>query len=190
MRWSKVRKLVEESFADSVKGRVAVHTTQTRSGMPYACDCGHGWLTIDGESITHFHTHLSYDIHRTPYHESTDTAAAWRRNTDLPGQKRTSTFSTHPAVSDEDRMPGNLSEPGEFSRYDLALSCWKYLHTSLQESLDSPSPIIRALAMLNGKVGRQRLARYAAAETHPLPKALAEFRIEAEAKARAAAPRT
>lgn len=137
MRWTKVRKLVEDSFADSVKDRVTVRTTQYRNGRAFACDCGHGWLTIDGESITHFHTHLSYGKYGTDIHESTD--RMWSRNTRLPGQPRWIAPKGHAAVANEDRVVGRLSEPGEFSRYDLALSCWTYLHTRLEESLESPA---------------------------------------------------
>ncbi|MCB9484812.1 MAG: hypothetical protein H6676_01800 [Thermoflexaceae bacterium] len=41
MRWTKVRKLVEDRFAPSV-GRVHFHST--RYGQ---CSCGRGWITIE-----------------------------------------------------------------------------------------------------------------------------------------------
>jgi hypothetical protein len=48
MRWSQLRKQVEELFADSVQGRVALRST----GYRHAHDgVGRCWITIDGEEI-------------------------------------------------------------------------------------------------------------------------------------------
>lgn len=51
MRWSKLRKLVEERFCDEVKGRVAINSTAYGN-----CTCGHAWVTLDGVVVANFCT--------------------------------------------------------------------------------------------------------------------------------------
>lgn len=157
MKWSKVKKLVESSFAPSVKGRVQIYSTH------YQCSCGRGWITVDGEELVDLSTMLTGTIYKCAYHEATNTDCL-----------------THPAVRDEQRQPGNLIEAGEFSRFDLHEACWEYLHTSVGDSLISRHPLIVSLAVLNAKVGKGKLKRMAAGRLHPLVRALLEFRLAAE----------
>lgn len=158
MRWSKLKKRVEDSFAGSVKGRVRIYSTH------YQCSCGRGWITVDGEELVDLSTMLTGLIYRCIYHEATKTDCA-----------------THPAVPDEERRPGNLVEPGEFSRFDLHEACWEYIHSSVDDSLSSKHPLIVSLAVLNAKVGKGRLKRLAEQKLHPLTRALLEVRLNAEA---------
>ena len=157
MRWSKLKKRVEESFAGSVRGRVHIYSTH------YQCSCGRGWITVDGRELVDFSTMLTGLIYRCVYHEATRTDCV-----------------THPAVPDEDRKPGNLIEPGEFSRFDLHEACWGYIHSSINDSLGSKNPLIASLAVLNAKVGKGRLKRLAAQKLHPLTRALLMVRLQAE----------
>jgi hypothetical protein len=158
MKWSKLKKQVEDSFAESIKGRVHIYSTH------YQCSCGRGWITVDGEELVDLSTMLTGLIYRCAYHEATKTDCA-----------------THPAVPDEDRKPGNLVEPGEFSRFDLHEACWEYIHSSLNASLSSKHPLIVSLAVLNAKVGKGMLKKLAEQKLHPLTRALLEIRLKAEA---------
>jgi hypothetical protein len=157
MRWSKLKKTVEDTFAESVRGRIHVFSTR------YQCSCGRAWITVNGKELVDLSTMLSRLIYRCYYHEATNTNCL-----------------THPAVKDEDRTPGNLVERGEFSRFDFHEACWNYIHSNLNESLSSNNPLIVALAVLNGKVGKQKLNKMLAGDLHPLPKKLIEIRIDAE----------
>jgi hypothetical protein len=167
MRWSKVRKLVEDTFAESVRGRVTVHSTSYRQpGVPFACGCTTGWFAVDGEPLVHFDAHLSYRIHGASYHEATGLGPQW----------------SHPPVPDEARHDGRLIEPGEFSGYDFNEACWTYIHSSLNDSLASTNPIVVALAVLNRKVGKHRLRRLAERDDlHPLPRHLLALRLHTAA---------
>jgi hypothetical protein len=158
MRWSKLKKLVEESFAESVRGRVRVYSTRYQQ-----CSCGRGWITVDGEELVDLSTELSRLVYASVYHEATKTRCA-----------------RHTAVADEARTPGSLAEPGEFSRFDLHEACWEYVHSSVGDSLGSDNPLVSSLAVLNAKVGKGRLRRLAARRLHPLTRALLEFRLRAE----------
>ena len=157
MRWSKLKKLVEDTFADSVKGRVHIYSTH------YQCSCGRGWITVDGKELVDLSTMLTGLIYRCAYHEATKTDCV-----------------THPAVPDEARKPGNLIEPGEFSRFDLHEACWEYVHSSVNSSVASANPLIVSLAVLNAKVGKGRLLKLAETSLHPLTRALLDVRLTAE----------
>lgn len=161
MKWSKVKKLVEDSFAESVKGRVQIYSTH------YRCSCGRGWITIDGRELVDLSTMLSGMIYKCVYHEATNTI-----------------FPKHSAVPDRDRTPNKLVEDGEFSRFDLHIACFDYLHQSITDSLESENPLIKFLAVLNAKVGRSRLSGIAKQNLHPLTRALLNFRLEAERELR------
>ena len=158
MKWSKVRKLVEDTFAESLRGRVHIHTTA------YECSCGRGWITVDGKEIADLCTHVSLKKYKCFYHESTLTDCV-----------------KHPAVPDDERVPGNLVEPGEFSRFDFHQACWRYLNDiSLNDALISGNPLIVSLAVLNSKVGKNRLKKLSEQKLHPPSKTLLSFRMEAE----------
>ncbi len=156
MRWSKLKKLVEDTFADSVKGRVHIYSTH------YQCSCGRGWITVDGKELVDLSTMLTGLIYRCAYHEATKTDCV-----------------THPAVPDEARKPGNLIEPGEFSRLDLHEAAGV---RSLQREffIASANPLIVSLAVLNAKVGKGRLLKLAETNLHPLTRALLDVRLTAE----------
>lgn len=157
MRWSKLKKIVEDSFAESVRGRVHIHSTR------YRCSCGRGWITVDGNEVADLNTELSGRKYRAIYHETTRTTCA-----------------RHPPVADDERTPGSLVEPGEFSRFDLHEACWQYAHSSVDESLRSDNPLVASLAVLSSKVGKTRLLRMRARKLHPLTRALLDFRMRTE----------
>src|SRR5829696_7133941 len=55
MRWSKLRSLVKESLADSLRSRVDIQSTRYGN-----CSCGHAWITLDGEVLANFCTRANY----------------------------------------------------------------------------------------------------------------------------------
>jgi hypothetical protein len=169
MRWSKLRKLVEDNFAPSVRARVSLHVTQyPKRRIPYHCGCLRGWFEIDKVPIAHFDTHISLRKYRDTYHEHSN--HPWHG---------------HPAIGDDARTPGQLVEPGEFSGDDLTFACWAYLHVyTLDESLASDNPLLVALAVLNAKVGKRGLQRVSQRSLHPLTRALLQFRMAADAAQR------
>ena len=56
MRWSKLRRLVEDRFCGELKGRVAINSTAYGN-----CSCGHAWVTLDGEILANFCTRAYYN---------------------------------------------------------------------------------------------------------------------------------
>jgi len=157
MRWSKLKKLVEDSFAESVRGRVHVYSTR------YQCSCGRGWITVDGKELADLNTEISGRKYQAIYHKTTKTECA-----------------KHSAVPEAERTAGTLVEPGEFSRFDLHEACWEYIHSSVNSSLSSENPLIVSLAVLNGNVGKTRLKKMQTLKLHPLTRALLDVRMKAE----------
>jgi hypothetical protein len=151
MRWSKLRKLVQESFADSVRGRVRIDVTNAHPrGASWRCSCNRGWISIDGNVVAHVDPHLG------------------KLTLSLP------------------RDQGVRGQQSYRSRFPEA--CWQYLHSGINDSLQSPDPFVSSLAMLNTKVGRTRLQRASTWDLHPLTRAMLEFRLQAEREARADDP--
>jgi hypothetical protein len=170
MRWSKVRKLVHDSFADSVRGRVNVTVTNAdRRGTPWQDACNMGWISVDGSVVANMNPHQLR-----------------RLSISLPivkdGTQEQKLFIVHPYGDEE--IPDD-AQSGTFM--DFPQACWQYLHSSLKDSLESPDPFVSSLAVLNAKVGRTRLERARARELHPLTRAMLEFRLQAELEARSAA---
>lgn len=58
MRWSKLRILIIERFAEPLRGRLDIHSAAYGN-----CSCGHAWLTLDGEMIANFCTRAHYIAH-------------------------------------------------------------------------------------------------------------------------------
>lgn len=56
MRWSKLRRLVEDRFAPSVAKRLAIHSTAYGN-----CTCGHCWITLDKKVVANFCTRAYYN---------------------------------------------------------------------------------------------------------------------------------
>ena len=159
MRWSKVKKLVEDRFAPSIKGRVQIYSTA------YRCSCGRGWFTIDGKEVADLSTFAKGNRYRWFWYETKDMD-----------------YTMPPPISDEERIHGNLVEYGEFSRFDLHKACWEFLHSNVHECLRSENPLIQALATLDVKVGKNKLKAMEKENIHPLPARFLRLRIEAQEK--------
>ena len=160
MQWSKLKQTIENKFADKVKGRVELYST--RYTKPNSTT-GRGWITVDKRQIVNFATTKSMHNYGAYYHEATETNCV-----------------THPAISDAERVEGNLIEEGEFSRFDLHNCCWEYLNLTIEEGLQHKSPIINFLAIADKRLGKRRLVEIDSKNLHPLVKYILDFRLNAE----------
>lgn len=151
MRWSQLRHRVELSFAPEVRGRVSVHSTKYSSGRS-GCQCGRGWITVDGVEVA-----------------GLNTAEAW-----FPQ----SPFYDRCPVAHDERTPGMLVEKGEFTRFDLHDACWALLHENVHTLLSDERPLVRTIAVLNERVGATRLKRMRPSEAHPLVLAMIDLRLQ------------
>lgn len=67
MQWSKLKKRIEDNFADSVKGRIQVFTTAYRRQD----DIARSWLVIDGKQEVSFTDCASWKNLGAYFHELT-----------------------------------------------------------------------------------------------------------------------
>jgi hypothetical protein len=143
MRWSKLRSLAVERFAEPLQGRLDIHSAAYGN-----CSCGHAWLTLDGAVIANFctraHANAEYVIPR----QDPDSRFTFAAN----------------AMYDE-----QLATYGERSRQDVYRTLWGFVHSvSVEEALASDDMLLQALAIVDARVGKRRLAQLDPETLHPL----------------------
>lgn len=155
MRWSKLKKLVEDRFAPSIAKRFALHSTVYGN-----CTCGHAWLTLDGDVIANFCTRAYYN---REWEESSAGTVF------VPDDTIQRTYE------------GQAVDYGEFGRRDVYSACWDFIHElSFDDALASDNPLILALAVLDQRLGKRRISKVYEGAQHPMVKRLLEVRMEAE----------
>lgn len=140
MRWSKLKENVERRFAPALRGRIGVYVTRYR-----AAHDGEGelWLTLDGEKI-----------YGAAYYRW---LAALRERTDegTPG-------------ANEVKAADVLAAEGIVDHDVLIDALFESLGQPIDAMLASRHPLIRALAVIDGRFGRRRLDAMAVAAEHEL----------------------
>ncbi|MBV34750.1 MAG: hypothetical protein CMP47_04750 [Rickettsiales bacterium] len=159
MQWSKLKSRIEESFADSIQGRIQIFTTAYRrqDGM------SRSWIVIDGEQVVSLTDEASWRELGAYFHELTPTDCL-----------------QHEAISEEDRCNNTIYERGEFSSYDFKIMAFESLNLSAQDCVNSEHPLLRALGVLNKKTGKTKV-KALQRDKHSMVAYLAKFRAEAEA---------
>ena len=160
MRWSKVRQLVEESFSESVRGRVTVHITNGDPRGEGWIKCTKSWISVDGVTVAYLDRHGRLLTMRL--RDGENRAKTLRRGLVNP-------------FNGESRSPAETDDV-----MDLSDACWQYLQSKVSESLVSGDPFVQSLAVLSGRVGRQRLRRLEQQTLHPLVSWMLRFRLDAE----------
>jgi hypothetical protein len=156
MRWSKLKQLVENNFADAVKPHLSIHSTAYG-----ACTCGHAWITFDKEIIANFCTRAYYN--RYQYGDKT----------------------TDNGINAEQakNYSSQFVEYGEMSRQDCYESCWSFVHDlSFDKAMKSDNPLIQSLMVVDKRLGKRRIDNIDSSKLHPLANKLLEIRKNAEAK--------
>ncbi|MBM4429543.1 MAG: hypothetical protein FJ026_04235 [Chloroflexi bacterium] len=139
-RWSKLKRDVESLFADSVKGRVALHATHY--GPDRWLYDFREWIAIDGQEVM--------------------TTVPARRWLCAGGDRR------------------ELAQESFFEQGELVSAMHEYLSMSIGEIIRSENVIIRALGMLDGRLGKRRLRALDVSNEPKLVQLLYAFRCHAE----------
>lgn len=158
MQWSKLKKRVEENFAESIKGRVELYTTAYRRQDEIA----RSWIVIDKKQEISFTDCASWRNLGAYFHELTPTNCL-----------------QHKAIDDNNRVEGHLVESGEFSSYDFKIMAFESLSISASDCVISEHPILRCLGVLHRKTGKNKV-KAMQSDKHPLVAFLAKFRHVAE----------
>ena len=70
-------------------------------------------------------------------------------------------------------------EIGVYTWWDLPAAAWEYLNMSIDDAMASENTVIRALAVLDKRLGRRRLVTFDPSSETPLVSTLLRFRLQA-----------
>jgi hypothetical protein len=173
MRWSQLKKRVEERMCDRLRGRVQVWTTVYRGTHDAE---GRSWLTLDGEEIASMATLEAWaEQHRlAALAIGRDPRAAWDDWGGVRGDR--SGYWDEWRAAEEVRKAA-----GSFAKFDFTAAVWCSLQLSIENALESEDAIIRGMAMIDRRLGKRRFLRLDARQVaHPLVQRLYQLRAEAE----------
>ena len=165
MQWSKLKSLVEARIAGSLRRRVSLHQARYRYTRE---EVGRVWISIDGRDAASFATGAALPAIRAEAARLMDEQAD-------PGSPAAYGRATSDAVE-------AVRRAGVYSDQDALAELEAYLSLPIEAALASESPLQRALAVLDARVGKRRLRALAhAPDVHPLVRTALALRCEAEA---------
>jgi hypothetical protein len=169
MKWSKLKKSVEEFFCDSLKNRIEIHLTNYRAIHEPETRF---WIVCDGEEI--------YNISKLKWIQEYYGLAEEIREVNKcssyedPNQKE-GYYKAYDQAGDIVNKKGIISDDY------FGDSLKEYLSLPFEEALISQNPIFKALAMIDKRLGIRRLKDLElSGSEHPLVKKLYEIRCNAE----------
>ena len=163
MQWSKLKRNVESFFADSVKGRVGLHSTRYRTMHDHD---GRAWITLDGKEIINM-------VHIWKWlYELNKKAASLAGVFDLNDRDKYEKFK-----KDAEK---ELEKDSFFMQSHLGGAMHDYQSMSIDSILISENHIIRAIGMLDRRFGKRRLKEFDISSEHYLVKSTYFFRAQAE----------
>ena len=160
MKWTKLKHLVEQRIAPSIRPRFSIN-----SAAYGACSCGHAWITLDKKIVANFCTRAFWNIPR----KYDDSAKKW--------------ISKDPELTNGIPSPDkkDLTNYGELSRQDAYQACWEFVHDlSIDDALSSEDPLVQSLAVIDTRVGKRKLKIIDVETLHPLAAKLFIERCNAE----------
>lgn len=158
MRWSKLKKELKERLADNLKDRLDYHLTSYKNSTGFI---GRAWITWDGKEILNFSNQDTVNNFDSYSNELAET-----------------NYISHEPLTLIDRHNGNLMEKGEFSKYDFAENAFRFLNLNVQDAIKSENPILKALAVVDKRIGKRTLDELRKSENHPMIEYLIELRTE------------
>ena len=159
MRWTQLKSRLSELVVPELRDRIALHQARYRYTRE---EVGRVWLTIDGREVAQFDS-------STYVRRRAEMACALERDSDM----------TSPEADAAARQ--ELREAGLYDDYEAIADLERYLSLSIDDALASPSPLVRALAVIDRRVGKRRLRALAANPIqHPLVRQLLLLRLETD----------
>ncbi len=170
MRWSKLKQLVEDRMADSLQRRVEVHSTwYRRLGHDHL---GRTWITIDKHEVVNM-CDLRYWNQYAPL--MSEIRAANNATDYRDPAQRAQYYAAY------DQAEALMHQQGVYDRGDCNRLLASYLHLSVDDAFLSANVLIRALAMLDSRLGKRRLRTLQLSDDeHPLVRQFYALRCEAE----------
>ena len=151
---------MEERVTPQLRGRVELHSTRYRRSADQE---GRAWITVDGREVFSMAT----VTHLVPLWERAAAVAA--ANPDLSREAANS------------RAVAEFAAEGRFTQTTFYRSLDEYLNLSIERALNSPNVLIRALALIDRRLGRRRFeALSLAAGEHDLVRLFCGLRAAAD----------
>jgi hypothetical protein len=169
MRWSKLTSSLDDLRAPALRSRVALHRARYRYTRE---EVGRVWVTIDGREAASFDT--------STYLRRLAELGAERRDR-RRGDTRERGHDEAAQLEADARAREMLRRAGQHDDYQAIVDLEAYLSIPIDEALASPSPLVRALAVIDRRVGKRRLRGLDIGPLeHPLVRELYFIRCEAE----------
>jgi hypothetical protein len=169
IRWSKLKGSLDALRAPKLRKRVALYQARYRYTRE---EIGRIWVTVDGREVASF-----------------DTSTYIRRRAELGADlfeiRRAETPDQPPDhaayLETDDRAREILRRAGQYDDYQAIVDLEASLSLPIDDALTSPSPLVRALAVIDRRVGKRRLRTLQVGSLeHALVRQLYLLRCEAE----------
>jgi len=165
MEWSKLKKQLEDFICPSLKGRVEFWITNYRKAHDQA---GRAYITVNGKEVVNMCTikkeiaiynaekelKKSKDIYFEQDVFKQDRMYEILR-TEGFSEDILSQIARNRSISDIAHK--KVTEQCIFSQYDFLEAAERFLNFPIEESLKSDNPIIKALALIDRRVGKRTL---------------------------------
>lgn len=152
MKWSKLKQLIESSFTDKLKGRVTIYSTIYRTTG--ADKDGRGWIVVDKKEVF--------------------SACTSKWTNEMYVSHRFDGMDLDDAI-------GELYNNGVMQQHEFYNALFEFISLPIDQALNSENVVIRALAMIDKRVGKRRLQKIKLkVEEHALVKTLYKLRCEVE----------
>ncbi len=156
IKWSKLKQIIESRFCDKLSGRVNINYTNYRAiHEPES----RFWITLDGEEIySNSKVKWLYNHYKIILENRSDNESM--------------------SYDDAEKI---LEEQGQYYIGYIEDSLCEYINLSISDALNSESFLIRALAMIDKRLGKRRLQSIEIKENeHKLVHKLYAIRCEVE----------
>jgi len=165
MRWSKLKKQLEECISPCLKGRVEFWITNYRKAHDRM---GRAYITVDGKEVVNMCT-IKKEIAVVNAEKELKKSENGYFEQDDFKQDRIYELLRKQGFSDEllsqiarnrsisDIAHKRAEEQDIFSQYDFLEAAEIFLNSTIEESLKSDNSIVKALALIDRRVGKRTL---------------------------------
>lgn len=158
MQWSNLKSRTEAFISPSLKGRVELRSTRYRGAHDQT---GRGYIIVDGKEVWNMCT-LSF------------WGAEYPRIDAIAQEKEISPAAAQ-VIAD-----AQLEQEGVLPQWGFYRTLESYCNASIEASLESKNPLIKALAFIDARVGKRRLEKLDVTAEHPMVQYFFNLRCEAE----------
>ncbi|MCL6613795.1 MAG: hypothetical protein K6U03_04120 [Firmicutes bacterium] len=171
IKWSKLKKQLEQRICDPLKGRVEFFLTNYRTRLGHEAETRF-WITVDGEEVFSA-SRLRWLIE---YGSLANQIREINKCTDFRSPEQREGY--YRAYDDAEKI---LRKRGLIDDYEFGKSLKKYLSLPFDEALKSNNPVFKALAIIDGRLGKRRLQELSIQKNeHQLILRLYKLRCEVE----------